>query len=157
MAPKKIAKKSSQAVKTLTPEKVMTMLEKSGATRMQICKTLAEALVATKAIVADGEIIANEPDTRSRLHAAEIVLDIIGERKLIVPQGETHYHFTNILQLMEAYERGDPRAVSDAQKFFDASGVSLNQLNEQPNNAQPSVPGGSASEEDDVEPESLEE
>lgn len=118
-----LTKKQEKSLQKLTPQKVMSMLEKSGAGKKTVCEAIARGLIAKKAIVADGEIIAYEPDTRNQLHAAEIALDIIGERKLVTPSGDVHYHFTSILSLMEAYDRGDPRAIRDAEKFFNTEGV----------------------------------
>lgn len=114
---------SSGDVVKMSSEKVINLLSGEGVTRQLICMRLFELLGANKPIVADGEIISYEPDNGSRLKAVELVLDVLGERRLQVPQGDMHIHFTNILQLIEAYERGDSDAIKAAGKFIDASNV----------------------------------
>lgn len=105
-----------------TKKKVISLLSSSGVTKKKICEVLAEGLVAVKPIVSDGEIISYEPDFAVRHKYVDTVLDVIGEKKMIVPDGDLHIHFTNILQQVRAYERGDERAVRAADKFVEVSG-----------------------------------
>ena len=104
-----------------TRQKILSMLDGTGVTKKKVCEQLAVGLMADKAVVVDGEIF-YVPDIPTRHKFIETILDVLGEKKLIIPDGELHIHFTNILQQVRAYERGDTRAVKDADKFLEASG-----------------------------------
>jgi len=73
-------------------------------------------------VVCDGEIF-SEVDYAVRHKYVETVLEVMGEKKFEIPKGELHYHFTNVLQLVEAYERGDKRAVNDARRIFEGGSI----------------------------------
>lgn len=137
-------KKSAPAKTPPTPQKILSLLSSSGVTKERICKVLSEGLDSTKPIVCDGEIISYEPDYAVRHKYVETILDVIGEKRLVVPEGELHFHFTNILQLAEAYERGDPRAVKDAGRIFEASAVQVGQVADEPEDVFPGSPGSEA-------------
>lgn len=103
-----------------SPKKVLSLLASSGVTKEKICKVLAEGLTATRAIVADGEILEYAPDYNVRHKYIDTILEVIGEKKLVIPEGDLHIHFTNILQQIRAYERGDQRAVKAAGRFIES-------------------------------------
>ena len=73
--------------------------------RDDVCKVLGEGLSAMKPVVCDGQVF-SETDYPTRLKYAEVIADILGERKEVVPKGDLHIHFTNVLQKIRQYERG---------------------------------------------------
>ena len=118
-------KKEVQVSKVAAPpsvKKVISMLEESGVSREKVCRVLAEGLEAMKPVVCDGEIF-SEVDYAVRHKYVETVLEVMGEKKFEIPKGELHYHFTNVLQLVEAYERGDKRAIDDARRIFEGGSI----------------------------------
>lgn len=143
--PKKQSKKDVTIKKNPpTPAKVLSLLSSEGVTRRRICQVLAAGLKATRPVVADGEILQHVPDYSTRHKYIETILDVIGEKKLVIPTGDTHYHFTNILSLVEAYERGDKRAIDDARKIFEASGISDGEMEGRPEKVLPGSFGDQA-------------
>lgn len=123
---KEVAKKSPGEL-VLTKSGILGMLVKGGELRVQVCKVLRDGLSAKRAVVCDGEVMM-VADSPTRLKYAEVILEVLGEKKKIIPTGELHYHFTNVLQMVEAYERGDEKALKEAGRMFD--GVDVDALDE---------------------------
>jgi len=103
-----------------SPKKVLSLLASEGVTKQKVCKVISEGLEAVKPIVSDGEIISYEPDFNVRHKYIETILDVIGEKKLVMPEGDLHVHFTSILQQIRAYANGDVRAERAAGRFIES-------------------------------------
>lgn len=90
--------------------KIMHMLNSEGVSRGKICKVLAQGLNAMKVVVIDDGEAIETIDYETRRKYVETILEVLGEKKAPV-DNSTHFHFTNILQQIRAYERGEKGAV----------------------------------------------
>jgi len=104
--PAKITTKSITTDGSLDVIKINELLTSAIPTvRDDVCRVLGEGLSAVKPVVCEGEVF-SEVDYPTRLKYAEVIADILGERKEIAPKGDLHIHFTNVLQKIRSYERG---------------------------------------------------